>query len=237
MEAIDLNSDLGEGAGDDAGIMTLVTSANIACGGHAGDPASMREALELAKRHGVAAGAHPGYEDRENFGRRELELPPEAVAALVERQVGVLAAVAESVGVVLRHVKPHGGLYNRAARDPVAAGAVADGVLRAGPRLVLVGLAGSELIAAGRRRGLAVAGEAFADRGYRPDGTLIPRGEPGALLGEAEAVAQALRFAREGRAETLCLHGDSPGALALAGSLRRALAGAGFRVAALGSIR
>jgi UPF0271 protein len=240
MKTIDLNCDLGEGAGDDAALMALITSANIACGGHAGDTASMRAALALAREHGVAAGAHPGFEDRAHFGRRELPLGGDAAADLVLRQIRALQIVAADLAIALGHVKPHGALYNIAARDRDVADGIARAVRAADPRLVLVGLAGGELLAAGRARGLRVAAEAFADRGYQPDGSLVPRGRPGALIEDATAAAaQGVRLAREGRvravggadlavaADTLCLHGDGPHALAFARRLRQELAAAG----------
>lgn len=243
MKAIDLNCDLGEGGADDAGIMPYVTSANIACGGHAGDAGTMRAALELARRHGVAAGAHPGFADREHFGRRELPVTGAGAAELVLAQVRALQAIAAQLELPLSHVKPHGALYNIAARSRPVADGIAEAVRLADARLVLVGLAGSELLAAGRARGLRVAGEAFADRGYQPDGSLVPRGEPGdAPAGEAAAAAQGVRLAREGRvatasggelaieADTLCLHGDGPGALGLARRLRAGLEAAGIAV-------
>jgi UPF0271 protein len=246
VKTIDLNCDLGEGGGEDAAIMAYVSSANIACGGHAGDADTMRAALELARRHGVAAGAHPGFADREHFGRRELPVTGAGAAELVLGQVRALQALADRLEIPLAHVKPHGALYNIAARSRPVADGIAEAVRRADARLILVGLAGSELLAAGRAHGLRVAGEAFADRGYLPDGSLVPRGQPGdAPAGEAAAAAQGLRLAREGRvaavggadlavaADTLCLHGDGAGALALARRLRAELAAAGIAVRAL----
>ena len=246
MTAIDLNCDLGEGAGHDAELMPLITSANIACGGHAGDAGTMRQAVGLAARQGVAIGAHPGFEDRKNFGRSEVRLASGEVFVLVTRQVRALADIARSGGRPLAHVKPHGGLYNLAARERRVADEIAQAVWETDPRLILVGLAGSELLAAGRARGLAVASEAFADRAYAPGGALVSRSQPGAVIAEAaEASAQGLRLAREGRvrtangsdvmvrADTLCLHGDGPGAVALARRLRADLAAAGIVLRAL----
>ena len=236
MRAVDLNCDLGEGGRHDAELMRLVTSANIACGGHAGTGRTMRAAVELAGRHGVAIGAHPGFADRDNFGRTEQVLSGGDIESLVTRQVRALAGIARAAGLRLSHVKPHGGLYNLAARDPRVADAVARAVRRAGRRLILVGLAGSRLPEAGRARGLRVAREAFADRAYLPDGSLVPRGRPGSIiLDPGEAAAQALRIVREARvraldgtdvpisADTICLHGDGPGAVAFARRLRAAL--------------
>ncbi len=224
---VDLNCDVGEGAGHDAELMPLITSANIACGAHAGDLATMRATMSLARRHGVAVGAHPGFEDRENFGRRELTMAPGEVRALVVRQVAALRAIGPVV-----YVKPHGALYNLAARDATIAGAVAEAVLAVDPGLVLFALRGSELVRAGRARGLRVAEEVFADRAYRPDGSLTPRAEPGALItDEAQSVAQALRLAGEG-ADTICLHGDGAHAVAFARRLNAELRAAGIALKA-----
>ena len=244
MIRIDLNCDLGEGAGHDAELMPFVTSANIACGGHAGDAASMRAAVDRALQHGVAVGAHPGFADREHFGRRELPLTPAQARALVAAQVAALAAVAREAGARLAHVKPHGALYNLAARDAALAVAVADAVHAAGPELVLFGLAGSHLLAAAQARGLRVASEVFADRTYLPDGSLTPRSRPDALIQEEDdAVAQVLRMVREGkvralggrdvavRADTVCVHGDGPHAVAFARRLRAELTRAGVTLA------
>ncbi len=227
---IDLNCDLGEGAGHDDELMTLVTSANIACGAHAGDEATMRATVALARRNGVAIGAHPGFADRENFGRRELMLTAGEVRELVARQIAAL----RSMGPVT-HVKPHGALYNLAAREAAVARAVVEGVLATDPGLVLFALRGSELGRAGRAGGLRVAEEVFADRTYRPDGSLTPRSDPGAvILDEAEAVAQALRLANEG-ADTICLHGDGVHAVAFARRINAALRNAGIAVRAFGA--
>ena len=243
MEHLDLNCDLGEGAGHDAELMPLITSANIACGAHAGDDATMRSAVALAQRHGVAVGAHPGFADRENFGRQELNLSGAAIAALVTTQIAALARFGP-----LRHVKPHGGLYNLAARDPAVAQAVAAAVRAADPTLVLFGLAGSELVRAGRAAGLQVAEEGFADRTYQRDGSLTPRSRPEALIGDEEAaVAQVLRMVREGRvratdgtevalrADTVCVHGDGTRAVAFARRLRQELTQAGIELKAIAS--
>ncbi|MBS0663808.1 MAG: LamB/YcsF family protein [Verrucomicrobia bacterium] len=240
MLFIDLNCDLGEGAGRDAALMPLVTSANIACGGHAGDEISMRATVALAQRHGVAVGAHPGFNDRANFGRKEWKLSPAVIYQLVTEQVATLARFAP-----VRHVKPHGALYNLAARDPEVAGAIASAVAGAGG-LILYALAGSELVRAGRRQGVRVAEEVFADRTYRSDGSLTPRHEPNALItDEAVAVAQVLRMVREGTvqatdgtevpivADTVCVHGDGVQAVEFARRLREELAAAGVTVRAL----
>ncbi|MEN9662401.1 MAG: hypothetical protein RL324_1350 [Verrucomicrobiota bacterium] len=238
--SIDLNCDLGEGAGHDAEIMPFITSANIACGGHAGDEATMRATVALAKRHGVAIGAHPGFADRAHFGRSG-EVPATAeISRLVGAQIAALQAVAP-----VRHVKPHGLLYHLAARDRKIAAAVAIAVHAADPKLLLFVLAGSELAAAGRRCGLRVTEEAFADRSYQPDGSLTPRTQPGALLtNDSAAVAQVLSLVLRGslrtadgtevkiKAGTLCLHGDRPGAAELARKIHHVLTAAGVTVKA-----
>lgn len=230
MKTLDLNCDLGEGGAHDAELMPLVTSANIACGGHAGDTATMRATVALAQAHGVAVGAHPGFEDREHFGRRELRLPLEEIRRLVRTQVEALRALAP-----LRHVKPHGALYNLSARDATVARAIAKAVRDVDASLVLVGLAGSVSLREAQSVGLRVAGEIFADRGYTSNGSLIPRGQPGALLGVAAAVEQMVHFAKTGKiraqdgmeicvtAETVCVHGDGPDAVKLAGALHATL--------------
>lgn len=234
--AIDLNCDLGEGAGQDGALMPLVTSANIACGAHAGDEATMRATVRLARRHGVSIGAHPGFADREHFGRRELALSADEVGALVREQVMLLRVIAREEGGELAHVKPHGALYNLAARDASVAEAVAAAVASVDRGLRLFGLAGSASLVAGEAHGLRVVSEVFADRGYQADGSLMPRGSPEALIeDEAEAVAQVLRMVREGvvraidgtlvtiAADTVCLHGDGHGAVVFARGLRAAL--------------
>ena len=248
---VDLNADVGEGLGpwpmgDDERLVPLVTSVNVACGAHAGDPATIERTVRLAVRHGVAVGAHPGYPDLIGFGRRDLDMPLDEVEASIVYQVGAVAAFARAEGVALRHVKPHGALYNRAARDAALAWAIAAGVRRAAPEAVLVGLADSELVAAGRAQGLAVAGEAFADRAYEPDGSLRSRRLAGALLESPAAAAdQAVAIVRDGRvatsdggsiavrAETLCVHGDTPGAAEIAAAVRGALESAGVEIKAL----
>lgn len=236
--SLDLNADLGEGVEGEDALMALITSANIACGGHAGDPESMRDSLLLARARGVSPGAHPSLADRAGFGRRELPTTPQEAYALVREQTETLRAAARPLGLRLAHVKPHGALYNLAARDDALAHAVARAVKDAGVR-VLYGLAGSSLVRAAREVGLRAVGEAFADRGYTRAGRLVPRGEAGALLVHPEAVRQALRVASRGElvavtgervaveAGTLCLHGDGPGAVELARALRNALEGAG----------
>jgi UPF0271 protein len=243
--SIDLNADLGEGMDDEA-ILPFLTSANVACGMHAGGPAMMERTVALSLARGVQVGAHPGYADRANFGRLDVDLSLDEVESLVLYQIGALDAFVRARGGRLFHVKAHGALYNRAAKDAGLARAIASAVRRFSAELVLVGLAGSRLIEAAREAGLPAAGEAFADRRYQPDGSLVPRSKPGAVLEDpAEAAEQALLLAREGaviasdgsrlriRAQTLCLHGDTPGATKIARAVRERLAQAGVEVAAL----
>lgn len=240
---IDFNCDVGEGCGDDAAILPWVSSASIACGGHAGDDDTMRATLRLCREHGVAAGAHPGYEDREHFGRRALDLPRGTIVRLVREQVLRLAAIADAEGVRLAHVKPHGALYNRAADDAAVADAIVEAVAGLGIPLALYALSGSRLAAAGEAAGLRVAHEVFAERGYGRDARLLPRGRPGAVVASLEdAVGQARELAGHGRvasadghalalrADTLCLHGDRADAAAFARALRTALEADGIRV-------
>ena len=247
---IDLNADVGEsfGAyryGDDEGVLPSVSSANIACGFHAGDPTVMRTTVQVAHRHGVSAGAHPGFQDLAGFGRREMHLPALELENLVAYQIGALAAIAAAEGVRLSHVKPHGALYNMAARDAAMADAIVRAVRAVDASLVLFGLSGSQLIAAGEGAGLRVASEVFADRGYRPDGSLAPRGTVGAVITDAAVVAaRAVEMASRQsvtaldgasvsvRADTICIHGDTPGAAALARAVRDALSTAGIEVRA-----
>jgi UPF0271 protein len=244
--SIDLNADVGEGFATDGELIPLVSSVNIACGAHAGDEKTMREAVTLAFRRGVAIGAHPGFEDRENFGRTEMPISPEAAAKLVVEQTKRLQVIAESLGAEVGHLKLHGALYNMVCRDRALAVAIAKAVMELSVRLsgpsVVYALAGCPFIEVGREMGLRMVGEAFADRSYQDDGTLTPRSNPGALLTSAAAEAQALQIAQEGSvfsssgakillgAETLCLHGDSADAVALARGIRESLAKAGIAV-------
>ena len=245
---IDLNADLGESVGDDEGVLPFVSSANIACGFHAGNPAVMRATVQLARRHGAAVGAHPGFQDLEGFGRREMRVSTAELETLVAYQIGALAGVAATEGARLNHVKPHGALYNMAARDAGMADAIARAVRAVDASLVLFGLSGSELIAAGERAGLRVASEVFADRGYWPNGSLAPRGTPGAVITEVEDVARRAVGMARGQAvtsvdgssvsvtaDTICIHGDTPGAAALARAVRSALTAAGIDVVSPGS--
>ena len=250
-KTIDLNCDMGEsfGAwtmGRDEALLELVTSANIACGFHAGDPATMLHTVRCAAAKGVALGAHPSLPDLQGFGRRTMSITAEEARGLILYQVGALEAFARVGGARLRHVKPHGALYNMAARDRSLAAAIAGAVRDFDPSLILVGLSGGELIKAGQDIGLRCASEVFADRGYEADGSLSPRSEPGAMITDEEfAVARVLRMVLEGRvesrtgvdvplqADTVCIHGDQPNALAFARRLRRALGEAGVEVRAL----
>jgi len=228
---IDLNADVGEGCASDAQLVPLVSSVNIACGAHAGDLATMRRAVAMAQRHGVAIGAHPGFEDRENFGRKEIAMAPGKAG----------------LGARVGHVKLHGALYTMASRDRVLAAAIVAALSVAaqesGSRWVLFGLAGSEMLSIGRAFGMRVAGEAFADRLYRPDGTLCPRTEAGAVIeDEAAAARQAVRLAKEGlvratdgadikvEADTICIHGDGPNAVGVAHRIQDGLELAGINV-------
>lgn len=250
MPSIDLNADLGEGFGiyrlpQEPELLTLVTSANIACGGHAGDPVVMRETVAQALAGGVTIGAHPGYPDREGFGRRDLGASPAEIAAMVLTQVGALAAVCRAAGGTLRYVKPHGALYNRVARDPEAATALVEAVRAIDPTLLLLGLDGSTMLRAAETAGLGGIREAFVDRAYLPDGSLLPRSEPGAVLHDPDLVAErALRMVAEHhvvaidgtrhlvRPQSLCTHGDGPNAVDLVRAVRHRLEEAGVTVAA-----
>jgi 5-oxoprolinase (ATP-hydrolysing) subunit A len=223
---IDLNCDLGEGCPHDAELMPLITSANVACGFHAGDPATALAALRLAARHGVQVGAHPGFADREHFGRRELDQSEEQIYADCVYQIGALLGLARAAGAEVAYVKPHGGLYNRAGRDDACARPVVAAAALFG--LPLMGLPGSrmEAISAGKCPFVA---EGFADRRYQPDGSLTPRGRPDAFVADpAEAVRQAERLIRERGVRTLCVHGDNPHALEFVRELREALTRQGF---------
>lgn len=251
ITTLDLNCDMGEsyGAwrmGDDAAVLPLVSSANIACGFHGGDPGTMRQTVALALQHGVALGAHPSLPDLAGFGRRVMQLSPQEAYDAVVYQIGALAGVAASQGARLHHVKAHGALYNMAARDPALAQAICAAVRDVDPDLVLYGLAGSAWIDQGHAAGLRVAQEVFADRSYQDDGSLTARNQPGAMITDAaQAVAQALQMVREGtvtsvsgkrvrlRADTLCIHGDQPGAAGFARAIGQALRAAGVAIRAV----
>ncbi len=220
-----LNIDLGELPDEDEQLYALAHVANIACGGHAGDEASMRQALERCARHGTRAGAHPSYEDREGFGRRALEVTPEVLRAQVAGQCARLAGLARALGVPLEFAKPHGALYHSANRAPALARAVVAAVSEAlGPHVIIIGPGAGALREAAQEAGLAYAREGFADRGTLPDGTLIPRGQPGAVITDPRVAQEnAVRLARGGTIDTLCVHGDTPGAAVLAREVRAAL--------------
>ena len=246
---IDLNCDLGESfgryaLGEDEAMMQLVTSANIACGFHAGDPNVMAHTVKLAKHYKVSVGAHPGYPDLEGFGRRQMGLSSQEIANNTCYQLGALDAFVRIADLEMVHVKPHGALYNLAAQDPAAAHAIAQAVLAFNPRLILVGLAGSELTRAGKAAGLQTANEGFPDRAYLPDGQLMPRSQDGAVIITPKAVAKnALRLVKEGISvgeehvtiDTLCLHGDNPQAVENARAVRSLLEDNGVEIRSLES--
>ncbi len=245
---IDLNCDMGESygiytLGFDALAMPLISSANVACGFHASDPGTMRRTVQLAKRHGVTIGAHPSYPDRVGFGRRAMSVTPDQIRDDVVYQVGALWALCRAEGVALGHVKPHGALYDAAARDPAVAEAMVDAVKSVGPELVLVCLSGSVTPPVARRLGLRCVQEAFADRAYAADGMLVPRSLPGAVISDPDRVAdRAAAMVLEKKvvaidgtavpidAETLCVHGDSPGAVELIRAIRARLSAERVRV-------
>ncbi|MBT3152098.1 LamB/YcsF family protein [Streptomyces sp. CHD11] len=250
MTSIDLNADLGEGFGrwrltDDEGLLSVVTSANVACGFHAGDAVTMRRVCELAAERGVRIGAQVAYRDLAGFGRRAMDVPPDELTAEVAYQIGALEVFARAAGSRVAYVKPHGALYNRVVDDEEQARAVVDGVVLANAGLPVLGLPGSRLLELAGKAGLPAVPEAFADRAYTDDGTLVPRGQEGAVLTGAESVvARSLDLARHAevgaysgrrigvRARSLCLHGDTPGAVELARRVRTALETSGVRVEA-----
>ncbi len=244
---IDLNCDMGEGfgrytLGNDAAVMQFITSANVACGMHAGDPSVMRATIRLAKQDGVAIGAHPSWPDLQGFGRREMTMSAEEVEGLILYQLGALAGIAKAEGARLRHVKAHGALYNQAAKDIGLAEAIARAVHNFDPDLIFIGLAGSPMIETASKLGLRAANEGFADRRYNPDGTLVSRKQPNAIIESPDEVAEhAVQLATEGidfagrrvRVDTLCLHGDHPRAAENAEKVRATLERAGVKVKAL----
>lgn len=245
---IDLNADLGEGCAHDEELLDLVSSANIACGWHAGDATTMRQCVRWAIDKGVAIGAHPSFPDRENFGRSTMHLPREQIVAGMLYQLGALAAIVKAEGGRLSHVKPHGQLYNQAVKEPELADALCEAVRLFDPSLRFFGLAGSGMIDAARQAGLVPVEEVFADRGYQPDGSLVPRSQPGALIEQEEqSLAQTLSLVRDHRvtaidgsvvpvnAQTVCLHGDGPHAVLFARRIRGALAHEGIDVRAAGA--
>ena len=245
---VDINGDVGESAGNDHALMKAITSANVAAGFHAGNPSILRQTIRLAKAAGVAVGAHPGFPDLAGFGRREMRVTPQEAEDLVLYQLAAVAGVAASEGIRLQHVKPHGALYNMAVRDARLAGAIARAVAAFDNTLILIGPPRSEMRVAGAAAGLRVATEVFADRAYEPDGSLMSRQKEGAVLHDPDVVApRALTMVMEQyvlasdgtrlpmAGETICVHGDTPGAAVLAMSLRRALEAAGVIVMPLGS--
>jgi UPF0271 protein len=254
MMQIDLNSDLGESfgrwsLGHDKDVMRSITSANVACGYHAGDPGVMRETVRMARDLGVAIGAHPAFPDLVGFGRRNMAASPQEVEDFVLYQIGALAAIAAAEGVRLQHVKPHGALYNMAVRDRSLADAIARAVVSFDPSLILFAQPGTELLRAGEAAGLPVAAEGFADRAYEADGSLTHRSRPGAVIHDpAEVVARAVRMVRIGvvtasdgrdiplRVQTICTHGDTPGSEDLTRLLRQGLEAEGIAVTAVGRV-
>ena len=243
--SVDLNADLGEGSGHDAELFELISSANIATGFHAGDSDTMHAAISAAMQHGVAVGAHPSFFDRENFGRKELKVPNEEVFDAVAYQLGIFQAIASALGVRPNHVKPHGALYNMAVRDEELADAIARGIESVDPKLILFAPDNTELAHAGETHGVQIAREIFADRNYLNDGWLVPRTRPDALLRDPkEAAERVLRMLREGkvrsvegrdvdvRGETICVHGDTPGAVEFARELRTQLEREGVGISA-----
>jgi 5-oxoprolinase (ATP-hydrolysing) subunit A len=246
--SVDLNADLGEGAGHDDELLALVSSANIACGLHAGNPVMMRQSILAAHARGVAVGAHPGFDDRENFGRREMSLPAEEIFNLVVYQVGAFQAVAHSLGIRPQHVKAHGALYNMAARHEEMADAIVRAVRAVDPKLIFFVPVASALSRAAENHELHIAHEVFADRNYMPDGSLVPRDRPDALLHDPEEAAnRVFGMLRDNKvkaidgsevrveADTICVHGDTPGAVDFARELRLALHQMGIVVAAVGT--
>lgn len=250
MKSIDLNSDLGEGygpwrMGDDAQMLSIVTSANIACGGHASDPETMFQTLAMAQEKGVVVGAHPGYPDREGFGRRTLPCSAAEIERFVAAQIGALMGIAALAGARVAYVKPHGALANLAADDCSVAQAIASAIAAVDRGLAVLAISGTELEHVARERGLAAYSEVFADRGYTGKGRLVPRSQQGALIEDADAAAERLvEFLRSGRmptvdggvidleAHSVCIHGDSDHAIAMAKRVRAALADAGVAVGA-----
>lgn len=244
MSTLDLNADLGEGTGSDEALLEIVTSASIACGGHAGDEATMRATVRACKERGVAIGAHPGFADRGHFGRRHLLLPPEELDAQVRSQVRRLVEIAEDEGAAVRYLKLHGALANMAAEEPAIAALCFASAVGLVEDLAILALDNSAQVEVADTMGFRVVGEAYADRAYQPSGLLVPRSEPGAVLHDREMIAaRAIRLAERGEivaadgtvfsssARSLCIHGDTPDAVEIAQHLRRALTGAGIAVA------
>ena len=254
MYKVDLNSDLGESFGAytiglDSQVIPYVSSANVACGYHAGDPLVMDQTVAAAKAAGVAVGAHPGYPDLMGFGRRNLACSPKEVKAYVQYQLGALMAFAKAQGVKLQHCKPHGALYNMAAKDMELSLAIAEGIAEVDKDIILMGLAGSKLLEAGRKAGLRVASEVFADRAYQADGSLVPRKQPGAVIHDKDqAIARTGRMVTQGKvtavtgeevsiqAHSICVHGDNPSAVEFVKNIRAALTAQGVEIVPLAQI-
>ena len=254
MKRVDLNCDLGESfgtyrCGSDEDVICQISSANVACGFHASDPLWMHKTVQLAKQHGVAVGAHPGFPDLVGFGRRELSVSLPELKAMVQYQIGALQAFCQAAGVQMQHVKPHGAMYNMAAKDRRLADAICEGIREVDPRLILLGLSGSCLLEAGAAAGLRCASEVFADRAYEDDGSLTPRGQEGAVItDEEEAIARVLQMVQQGtvtsrsgktisiQADSICLHGDGEKAVAFAEKIRTALIASGVKVLPLADV-
>ena len=254
MYTIDLNSDMGEsfGAyriGNDEGIIQHITSTNVACGYHAGDPMVMDKVVRMAKERGVAVGAHPGYPDLMGFGRRNMVCSPKEVKAYIQYQLGALMAFTAAHGVKLQHCKPHGSLYNMAGKDMDLAMAIAEGIYSVDKDVILLGLAGSKMLEAGKQVGLRVASEVFADRAYQADGSLVPRSKPGAVIHDKdEAIARTIRMVTEGKvtaitgeevsidAHSICVHGDNPSAVEFVKNIRAKLEAEGVTIAPIADI-
>ena len=243
MKTIDINCDMGEGVGNDELIMPYISSANIACGFHAGDEKTMRRTVELCKQYNVAIGAHPSYPDKENFGRTDMLLHPGEIYEVIVKQVNSLEKIAEENDMAVHHIKPHGALYNMAARDRSLAPFVCLAVLDTDARYILYGLSGSYLIKEGKSHGLKTVNEVFADRTYKDDGSLLPRNKPGALIEDTDkAVAQVLEMVKDGKvtsvsgkkipivAETVCIHGDGAHAVEFAKAINQALKKDGIEI-------
>ncbi|MFZ5966236.1 MAG: LamB/YcsF family protein [Bacillota bacterium] len=251
MVRVDVNSDLGESFGNytiglDEKVIQFVSSANIACGWHAGDPLVMEKTVEIAKEQGVGIGAHPGYPDLMGFGRRNMTVTPEEVKAYVKYQLGALMAFAVSQGEKIQHVKPHGAMYNMAAKDYSLAKAIAEAIHEVDKDIILLGLANSEMIKAGEEVGLKTASEVFADRAYNADGTLVTRNKPGAVIHDADlAISRVVRMVKAGKvtaitgedieikAQSICVHGDNPEAVAFVKQIRETLEKEGVTITKL----
>jgi len=254
MNKVDLNADLGESFGAytigmDEEVLKYITSANIACGFHAGDPVVMQKTVELAVKNGTAVGAHPGYPDLQGFGRRNMVISAEEAKAYIKYQIGALNAFAASCGVKLQHVKPHGAFYNAAAKDSKLAEAICQGIYEVNPELILLGLAGSEHIKAAEKIGLRCASEVFADRGYMDDGTLVPRKMPGAMIHDTKiAIERTVKMVKDGTVETIngniipikadsiCVHGDNPDAVAFVKEIKEKLEAEGVEVTNIANV-